>query len=137
MGAPSSAMGGGNLSGNSVVVTPAISTTYTCIGIDSNGCMNTKQVALIVSDCVGIKDGFSGQILFDVFPNPSTGDFTIKNDHLKECELRIFNPIGQKVFDLELQELTTLVKTKLNPGLYLIKILKGETLVSINKLIIE
>lgn len=41
----------GNLTGSSVVVTPAVTTTYTLTVTDANGCTGTDQVTITVSTC--------------------------------------------------------------------------------------
>lgn len=93
-----------------------------------------------ISPCINVNGvGLDEQedILVNVFPNPSTGIFTIthtaQTDRLK---LVIFNSLGQLVFeidDVSAQEVLDL--TSLASGAYYGKLMHNEMQISILKLI--
>lgn len=86
--------------GSSIVVSPTITTVYSVIATDANGCVNDANYTLEVSDCVGIAKSQFSAGEFKLYPNPNEGVFTI------ECEsvytVVIMNAIGQQVMQQEL-----------------------------------
>ena len=59
-----------------------------------------------------------------IYPNPTTGDFTIYNSNPK-FSVEIFNLIGQKILGKQSMNSNSLSVSKLPKGIYLIKITDG------------
>ncbi|MFK7905625.1 MAG: choice-of-anchor L domain-containing protein [Chitinophagales bacterium] len=60
--------------GNSVIATPAITTTYTIVGTDDQGCSGETQVTVVVNDLPQADAGEPGRICVgDDFPLTATG----------------------------------------------------------------
>ncbi|MCU0360679.1 MAG: SBBP repeat-containing protein [Bacteroidia bacterium] len=61
--------------------TPTISTTYTLIGINSQGCINTSTFTQNVDACVGISENPNiHPSSIKVYPNPNNGLFNVESD---------------------------------------------------------
>jgi gliding motility-associated-like protein len=91
----------GNMTGDSLIVTPISTTTYTITGIDANGCEDTSMVTITVrNDCpepdpiLEIPTAFSpnGDGLNDLFRIEHSENFTLTS-------IRVFNRWGQVVFE--------------------------------------
>jgi gliding motility-associated-like protein len=52
LGADSCIWQPGNLTGNSVIVQPAVTTTYTVIGFDTSGCSDTTQLTIVINPVI-------------------------------------------------------------------------------------
>jgi hypothetical protein len=61
---------------------------------------------------------------FKIFPNPSSGNFTIASDSDQKLKLSIFDLQGRRVKSISQAETNQSINMKdaLNPGLYFIKI---------------
>jgi hypothetical protein len=82
--------------GSLVPVNPTTNTTYTVIGTDQNGCNGTATVQVKVSTCFGIEElNKQSQIGLSIYPNPNTGNFTVKAD--VDLELQLVNELGQLI----------------------------------------
>ncbi len=91
----------GNLSGVTVSVSPNSTTTYTVIGKNSNGCTKSASITQSVSTCTGIETlSQQEQLALSVFPNPNTGDFTIKAN--AELMLVIIDQLGRELQPISL-----------------------------------
>jgi Secretion system C-terminal sorting domain len=53
-----------------VIATPTLTTQYTTVGTDVNGCTNSATFNVTVEDCAGINENEVS--LFSLFPNPAT-----------------------------------------------------------------
>lgn len=53
-----------------VIATPTVTTQYTTVGTDVNGCTNSATFNVTVEDCAGINENEVS--LFSLFPNPAT-----------------------------------------------------------------
>jgi gliding motility-associated-like protein len=91
----------GNMTGDSLIVTPISTMTYTVTGIDANGCQDTSIATVTVrNDCpepdpvLEIPTAFSpnGDGLNDLFRIEHTENFTLTS-------IRVFNRWGQLVFE--------------------------------------
>ena len=92
---------GGNTSG--IAVSPNVNTTYTVTGINSNGCAATATVFVKVNLCLGVGETSNMSLTgISVFPNPSSGNFTVNSK--EEITLTLTNQLGQVVKILELNQ---------------------------------
>lgn len=111
--------------GNTLAVSPTITTTYTVTGTDVNGCSKTIFVAQVVSACVGVDDLTSGYLHYSLYPNPSMGMFTIELEAAMEFEL--VSPLGQVILSQTLNAGSNEINITGQAGLYLIRLKKEET----------
>lgn len=72
---------------------------------------------------------------FQIYPNPSNGDFFIDNSN-KTYSIEIFNNIGQKVFEKKNTDKSSLSASKLSKGVYFVKI-TNDSKSSVKKLIVN
>ena len=80
----------------SVIVTQTMTTTYTVMGTNSNGCMNSNMVTITVSTCSNGITQYNTSSL-QVYPNPSTGVFTLHSE-TELGEVYIYNYLNQMVY---------------------------------------
>jgi hypothetical protein len=62
----------------SIAVSPTANTTYTAIGTNTAGCTNTATASIVVSPCTGINQFAMQGSEFQIYPNPSSGEFTVE-----------------------------------------------------------
>lgn len=81
----------------SIDVTPLVTTTYYCSVVDASGCEAELEVTITVFDDSGIEDNLEES--FSIYPNPTTGKFTIAFDLNKPRTLtvEVVNIVGEKV----------------------------------------
>ncbi len=91
--------------------------------VDSVGCE--------ISNCmVGINEYLENKISVSVYPNPFINELNIDFDLPdKQFELRMFNILGEEVFNCRLPEKSNSLNVNLNEGLFLMQIFKDERLV--------
>lgn len=91
-----------NVSASSLTVssTKATVLVYTLTGTNAFGCESSLSVPVNISACNGIFETSGNTSLIVVYPNPSSGDFSIQGS--KELKLNIVNQLGQVVRTLEL-----------------------------------
>lgn len=83
------------------VATPPGSLTFSVLVTDDNGCTDTDVVDITVIGGTGFSDEETG-IRFNLFPNPTSGSFTIDIDNItvdKELKVTIISLAGQKVYE--------------------------------------
>lgn len=122
--------------GNTISVSPSVTTVYSVTGTDANGCMNTAAVSVSVSACTGIQQfGVQGSE-FVVYPNPNNGDFTISVSGLdKNPSIEIYNTIGKLVYSDVLTTEKNSFNTNLAAGIYFINIIENNKVIATQKLI--
>ncbi len=77
--------------GSTLVVTPSVNTTYTVVGVDpTTSCRTSGTVSIQVVNCeVGLVS-FGLQSSLKVFPNPSTGQLSVRIDASQEQVYTLF-----------------------------------------------
>jgi N-acetylneuraminic acid mutarotase len=124
--------------GTLITVSPLNTTTYVVSGTGANGCISSISLVQNVSICQSIEEEFAKGSVYSIFPNPNTGNFTLKLSTLnKNEEVFIMNAIGQKVYTQQIQELNTNIKTELPKGIYFYQITRDTKIVAGGKLIIN
>ena len=129
---------------------PAFSITYTAMGTDTltvtmgknytaNGdtyyCENTDTIFVTVDDCNNIVQ--NKNLSLGVHPNPAKNKTELSFPYSEKAELKIFDTGGRKVFEKEIfGNSYTLNLNKLQPGIYHIKLLSKEYILS-KKLVVE
>lgn len=96
---------GGTYSGTGVSgnqFNPAVlgvgSTTITYSYTNSNGCSGTAQTTATVDQCASI--GENELSFIAVYPNPSSGVFTVSSGDVNLSGIQAYNAVGQLVFEL-------------------------------------
>ena len=105
----------------SVTDSPTVTTTYTVNANDANGCSGSSNVTVNVNDCVGLQNLAVNTIGVNVYPNPTTGLFTIELNAL--THIVITNSLGQTVFNETVNEGKQILTLKnQESGLYFVKL---------------
>ncbi len=84
-----------------VAVSPTVTTNYTVTGTTA-GCSKSFTISQTVSTCIGIKGLTSSNFGVAAYPNPNSGEFTVKSDVI--MNISIVNELGQEVKTLSLNE---------------------------------
>lgn len=137
-GAASYTFNPGNITGNPIAVSPAVTTNYYVYGVDGNGCSNTTVLTQFVSNCTGINE-VSVVNGINVMPNPTQGDLFLKiNSKPENMVCEIVNVLGQVVVKQVIQE--TMTKLKISEqadGVYYLRLVKQGSVVYSTKIIKE
>ena len=103
--------------GTNISVSPTVTTTYTVIGTDVNGCENNSVLTQSVSLCTGINQ-ITNNNSMTLFPNPSASSITIQT--IQEIkEIYIFNTLGDLV---RTEKSPTFSVENLSSGIYIIHV---------------
>ncbi len=76
-----------------IAISPTITTSYTVIGTDDNGCTNSSTITQNVSVCTNINQLAFYRNELTIFPNPVINDLTIHSDMTIE-KITIYNSLG-------------------------------------------
>jgi len=103
-----------------LTVSPLSQTTYTVLGTDANGCVNSATVTIKISICQGLEELSSEANQISIFPNPSSGEFKISS--AENMSLLLINELGQLIVELELnaENAYTAEVKGLSKGIYFI-----------------
>lgn len=128
----------------SIAVSPTITTTYTVVGTDLNGCSNSKTIIQYVATCiptgttclsVGINYLENNTGNFNLYPNPCSGSFNVSLT--QNATLNICNALSQQVFEIDVEAGTSVIKTELSKGIYYYRLRLTNSKIANGKLIIE
>ena len=81
---------------NPVIVTPNVSTTYTVMGTDNNGCTGTDVINMTVNVCAGLSSN-AKQTLVQIFPNPNNGVFNIVLNDVSDASVQVLDITGRVI----------------------------------------
>ncbi len=75
------------------------------------------------SALTGVEDILSNQLLFDLFPNPSNGQITIRlSENIGNCKLTVHNLLGELLYSEIFSEQLTVHNLGLKTGLYFVSL---------------
>jgi hypothetical protein len=86
----------GALSPNTVV-TPSTSASYTVFGTNSFGCTSGAAIYLNVSACTGIAEKYNTVPEVSLYPNPSSGKISLKNESQEEIRYHVYDLLGREL----------------------------------------
>jgi len=114
--------------GPSIVVFPNTQTTYTVTG-SNNGCSTTTTITQLVEECTGVSKYEMSSDLFSLYPNPSTGIFTIESAEKNTPLIFVcYNGQGAEIISKTLIDNSQMIDLRNQPnGLYYIKVSNGQT----------
>ncbi|TAL62059.1 MAG: T9SS type A sorting domain-containing protein, partial [Bacteroidetes bacterium] len=125
-----------------IVAAPIVTTTYSVMITDAAGCTGIGALTVPVNlgcTATGISQFNANALQVEVWPNPSNGEFTIKDSGLRIYNLDLYNVIGEKVHsDKILNPESQILNLDLPDGVYFLRIsaIGGEGAAVINKKII-
>ena len=96
-------------------------------GIDLTDVIYGSLNPTVVTNNIDFKDETNSS--FQLFPNPGNTELTVElKGFIENCEIRIYNLMGQKVISFQTSNASTKINTTdLNQGIYLIKLKQGST----------
>jgi PKD repeat protein len=112
--------------------------TYTYM--DNNGCENFADQTCYVDECVGI-NGADIEASTNIYPNPSTGSFTLEIYANEQVNLKLINIIGEVVYKINNVEVNgfyskVIELNGLTEGVYYLR-LEGTTMNTTEKIVIS
>lgn len=119
-----------------ITVTPATTTSYTVGTANSSSCTATTSIMITVNTCTGIEE-LSGATI-NVYPNPNNGvlNISVSSELASNSTIQIFDALGKLVIAQNLvSEHTTVNTSALSNGVYIFKVMNGETPVKIGRMI--
>lgn len=100
---------------------------------DGNGCVDFAEQMIVVEICTSV-DVITNDV-FEIYPNPSTGELFISHEISGEAAIELFDLVGNKVFASTRQLFANvphqLDLRHLDAGLYLLRISAGEQTVTL------
>jgi hypothetical protein len=110
---------------SAITVFPQTETTYTVTG-SNNGCTATTTITQLVDECTGIKNHAISSNLLSVYPNPSSGIFTIKNkEKNRALSVECYNSQGLKIITQLIVSDSQIDLENQPSGIYYLKISNG------------
>jgi trimeric autotransporter adhesin len=122
----------------SITVAPILTSFYTVIGTDINGCSKSFSYTIILNACTGLSQLTSNNKHITIYPSPNTGKFYVQNDFYIENNsvIEITNELGQLLYTSRMDSALFLVDITENAnGIYFINIVSKEN--SVRKKIIK
>jgi PKD repeat protein len=114
-----------NNGGTTQMINNLVVGTYTVTVKDSKNCSKTTNV--VVQDFTSNTNSIEALTNFEVFPNPTNGEFAVRLDFTKttDVQIRIFNMIGQPIMEINATDNSLNLPINLSEqpvGMYLIMV---------------
>jgi PKD repeat protein len=119
-----------------IIVSPTVTYYYTVTGT-LNGCSATKQVVLVVENCVGIEEFAKNS--FQLYPNPASKTLTLDFKELvNEKSIEVYDEFGKLLLVQKTTETTLQIPIHdLANGIYFIKIVLDDKHISTKKFVVD
>lgn len=85
------------MTGQSITVSPTVTTTYTVIGVDINGCSAEATVQQKVDLCTGINALSGNTVKASISPNPNNGEFTVMLNNGAAKTIEVMDVTGRVI----------------------------------------
>jgi N-acetylneuraminic acid mutarotase len=121
------------LTGNTIVVSPSVTTTYTVIATGTNSCKTSASITQNVSPCINVSELAPAEL--HLFPNPSHGMLFLSRVPLQGARIVIYDLLGSRVLESDLSGSS--LRTDLPRGVYLYTIAEPGHQIITGKIIIE
>jgi hypothetical protein len=100
----------------------------------------SEQYEVLVQNCTGIDDN-NGEVPLSIYPNPSTGSFTLELNANDKVSVRVMNIVGELVYQTEQMDVNgffvkTINLNNLSDGVYYLR-LEGDTFNKTEKIVIS
>ncbi|WP_317897909.1 LamG-like jellyroll fold domain-containing protein [Aurantibacillus circumpalustris] len=106
-----------------IIINPVITTNYTVVGIDGNGCSGKAVFTQSVSECLGIDSKNVNNLLIKLYPNPNNGEFII--EVTKTYKMIMMNALGQIMNEKILVEGINKIILDESKGIYFVSLSDG------------
>jgi hypothetical protein len=114
-------------SGSMISIMPQVATSYTVSGTDVNGCSNTAVVAVAVSPCTGFNEISTSLGGMSVYPNPTSGDFSVVFNTALPKTIRVMDLSGRVVQEISSESASVDFNIGgLTGGIYFVQVQSGE-----------
>src|SRR5207253_2466608 len=111
------------VAGQSAVVSPNTTTTYSLTGTNANGCSNTITFNQVVQECVGMQEVTTTLAGVRVYPNPTGGVFTIELNNGADKNIQVLDVTGRVILsNASKSEIINVNINHLSNGIYYVKI---------------
>jgi len=110
------------------IVNPMVTTTYTLTGTDGNGCAGKTTHAVTVNECVGINQITTTLSGIKVYPNPTSGVFTVELKNASVKTIQVTDLTGRVIMTnaSSNEKIDVNINTLAN-GIYYVKIQSDNT----------
>jgi uncharacterized repeat protein (TIGR01451 family) len=106
------------------------------IYFDFNPPVVTNTVSATLTLSLGIHQAQTSLVDFEIYPNPTKGEFKIKNVKCKMERVDIYSLLGEKVYSRVLNSQLSTVNCQLNAGIYFVKV-TTENGVGVKRVVVE
>jgi hypothetical protein len=111
------------VAGQSAVVSPNQTTTYSLTGTDANGCSKMTTISQIVQECVGMQEMTTTLAGVRVYPNPTGGVFTIELNNGADKNIQVLDVTGRVILNnVSKSDRIDVNINNLSNGIYYVKI---------------
>ena len=108
------------------VISPTATTSYTVLGVSAAGCAGLGSFTQSVSACTGLEANVNNQLSLALYPNPTTGIFTIESANGLAKTIQISDITGRVVLNHSTSDdLINLNVSNLANGVYYVKVLSN------------